>query len=93
GTFSAFLLSTVNLLKGSIHVYFDTTCMLITLVLVGKLLENNAKHKVQADLENFFSLRPTKARICSDQYPEGRYVSYEWIQQTAQGDRKIFMML
>ncbi|MDF1590128.1 MAG: heavy metal translocating P-type ATPase [Desulfobacterales bacterium] len=80
GSTCAFLFSIVNLVKGSIHLYFDTTCMLITLVLLGKLLEKNAKDKVRTDIEAFFSLRPSKAKICSAQYPRGRYVSADSLQ-------------
>jgi len=75
GSFSAYFYSTYGLLSGSIHLYFDTASMLITLVLLGKLLESRAKAEVQADLANFFSLRPSKAKICSEQYPQGRYVA------------------
>ncbi|UCF02688.1 MAG: cation-translocating P-type ATPase [Deltaproteobacteria bacterium] len=75
GSFSAYFYSIFGLLSGSIHLYFDTASMLITLVLLGKLLERRAKTEVQADLANFFSLRPTKVKICSDQYPQGRYVA------------------
>ncbi len=75
GSLSAYVYSTANLLTGSMHVYFDTAAMLITLVLLGKTLERRAKGKVLEGLENFFSLKPSKVRICSDQYPQGRYVS------------------
>jgi heavy metal translocating P-type ATPase len=75
GAFSAYLYSTFNLLSGSIHLYYDTSSMLIALVLLGKTLERRAKGEVQEGLENFFSLRPKKVRICSDQHPNGRYVA------------------
>ena len=75
GAFSAYLYSTINLISGSIHLYYDTASMLITLVLLGKGLEWRAKGEVQQGLEQFFSLRPKKVRICSDQQPEGRYVA------------------
>ena len=75
GSFSAYSYSIYGLFSGSIHLYFDTASMLITLVLLGKLLERRAKVGVQEDLANFFSLRPSKARICSEQYPQGRYVA------------------
>ena len=81
GAFSAYFYSTYGLLRGSIHLYFDTASMLITLVLLGKLLESRAKAEVQADLANFFSLRPTKVKICSEQYPQGRYVAADNLQQ------------
>jgi heavy metal translocating P-type ATPase len=83
GALSAFFYSTYNLFKGSIHLYFDTASMLITLVLLGKTLERRAKGKVLEDLENFFALMPSKVRICSDNFPDGRYVA---IDQLAEGD-------
>ena len=83
GALSAYFFSTYNLFAGSIHLYFDTASMLITLVLLGKTLERRAKGKVLEDLENFFALMPTKVRICSGDFPEGRYVA---IEQLAAGD-------
>ena len=78
---SAYFYSFYGLLSGSMHLYFDTASMLITLVLLGKLLERRAKAEVQEDLANFFSLRPSKAKICSEQYPRGRYVAAEHLRQ------------
>jgi heavy metal translocating P-type ATPase len=83
GALSAYFFSTYNLFAGSIHLYYDTASMLITLVLLGKTLERGAKGKVLEDLENFFALMPTKVRICTDDYPDGRYVA---IGQLAEGD-------
>ncbi len=73
GSGSAYFYGVFNFFQGNIHLYFDTASMLITLVLLGKLLERNAKQRVQQDLETFFSIRPTKVRICSPGFPEGRY--------------------
>ncbi len=81
---SAFFYSLFNLALGSIHLYFDTASMLVTLTLLGKMLERNARDRVLADMEAFFSLRPSKARLCTEQFPEGRYVSAEMLQP---GDR------
>lgn len=75
GSFSAYIYSTINLLIGSFHLYYDTASLLITIVLLGKLLERKAKDKIQEDLDNLFSIQPTKVRICSESYPKGRYVS------------------
>jgi len=83
GALSAYFFSTYNLFTGSIHLYYDTASMLITLVLLGKTLERRAKGKVLENLENFFALMPTKVRICSGDFPEGRYVAVE---QLAPGD-------
>jgi heavy metal translocating P-type ATPase len=81
GSLSAYFYSIYGLLSGSIHLYFDTASMLITLVLLGKLLERRAKAEVHEDLANFFSLRPTKVKICSEQYSQGRYVAAENLRQ------------
>ncbi|MGA8019071.1 MAG: cation-translocating P-type ATPase [Desulfobacterales bacterium] len=81
GASSAYLYSAYNLMRGNIHLYFDTASMLITLVLLGKLLERNAKGKVLEDLEAFFSLIPTKVKICSADYPEGRYVAADYLRK------------
>ena len=81
GAFSAYFYSIYGLLRASIHLYFDTSSMLITLVLLGKLLERKAKDEVQEDLANFFSLRPSKVRICSELYPEGRYLDSDHLRK------------
>ncbi len=81
GALSAYLYSTFNLFIGSIHLYFDTASMLITLTLLGKLLERRAKIRVQSELGSLFSLKPTKVRICADRYPEGRFVSIAHLQK------------
>ncbi len=80
----AFVYSLYNWLTGSIHLYFDTACMLITLVLLGKVLEQQAKGRVRRDLDSFFALQPAKVRLITDTAPKGRYVS---IERLAPGDR------
>ena len=80
GSLSAYAYSTVSLLAGSIHLYYDTSAMLITLVLLGKSLESRAKNRVLQGLENFLSLMPSKVRICSNQYPQGRYAASKQLQ-------------
>ncbi|MCF8105765.1 MAG: cation-translocating P-type ATPase [Desulfohalobiaceae bacterium] len=77
---SAYLFSVYHVFQGDIHLYFDTASMLITLTLLGKLLEKNAKAKVRAHLENFFSLRPKHVRICTDRFPRGRYVAADHLE-------------
>jgi heavy metal translocating P-type ATPase len=77
GALSAFGFSIFNLLAGSIHLYFDTACMLITLVLLGKILERRAKDQVLEGLEGLLSLMPAKVRIVDEGFPEGRYAAAE----------------
>ncbi len=81
GAFSAYLYSTLNLSSGSINLYYDTTAMLITLTLLGKTIERKAKDAIRKDLENFFSLRPTKVKHCSEEFPNGRYVAADMLHQ------------
>ena len=82
GSLSAYLYSTYNLLfEGSIHLYYDTASMLITLVLLGKALEGKAKRGVQEGLEALLTLRPTKVRVRSRAFPEGRYVAAERLER------------
>jgi heavy metal translocating P-type ATPase len=83
GALSAFGLSLVNLRAGSIHLYFDTACMLVTLVLLGKMLEHRAKQRVLEGLEQFLCLMPAKVRIISDAFPDGRFANSR---QLAAGD-------
>ncbi len=76
--------SLINWLRGSIHLYFDTACMLITLVLLGKLLEGQARSRVRSDLDHFFAMQPAKARVLAPNWPSGRWVAIDLI---AAGDR------
>lgn len=75
GAGSAFLYSLYNFAIDSWHLYFDTACMLITLVLLGKMLETGAKRNVRRDLEGFLALQPNKVRLCSAAFPEGRFAA------------------
>ena len=75
GAFSTYFYSLFHLFKGSIHLYFDASSMLILLLLTGKMLEQSAKNKIAEGLWGFFSLVPQKVKICSSQFPNGRYVS------------------
>jgi heavy metal translocating P-type ATPase len=75
GAISAFGLSLHNLLLGSLHLYFDTSALLLTLALLGKTLEGRARMEVKRELSRFFSLKPNKVRLCTQQFPMGRHVS------------------
>ena len=57
------------LLSRSIHLYYDTACMLITLVQPGKLLEGRAKDQVLEGLQGLLSLMPTRVRITGEPRP------------------------
>ena len=83
GSISAYVYSLFHMIEGSIHLYFDASSMLILLILIGKRLEQSARNRIQSGLADFFSLIPEKVKICSPQFPGGRYVS---IQQLSKHD-------
>jgi Cu+-exporting ATPase len=64
GTSAAYFLSCAVVLLG-LHqaVYFEASAMLITLVLLGKLLEARAKGKASAAIESLFKLQPKLAHV------------------------------
>jgi Cu+-exporting ATPase len=48
------------------HVYFDTTVVIITLILMGKWLEARAKSKTGSAIKKLFALKPKTALIKTD---------------------------
>ncbi len=66
GTSIAWLYSTYELIWGehsghSQHLYFDSTTTIITLVLLGKMLETKAKRKAGNALQSLLNVQATKA--------------------------------
>ena len=68
GTTMAYLLSLVVTVFGltHLHVYFEASSAVITLVLLGKLLEARAKGKTSAAIEALIKLQPRTARVERD---------------------------
>jgi P-type Cu+ transporter len=67
GTTMAWVFSTVvTLLDLHEHVYFEASATVITLVLLGKILEARAKAKTSAAIEELMKLQPQTARIERD---------------------------
>ncbi|MEY2718824.1 MAG: hypothetical protein RLZZ273_190 [Bacteroidota bacterium] len=74
GTAAAWFLSAVvtvdpqslPFLADHIGAYYDTTCTIITLVLVGKFLESRAKKRTSESLLALMQLHPTHARVVRD---------------------------
>ncbi|HVW63996.1 MAG TPA: heavy metal translocating P-type ATPase [Nitrosospira sp.] len=64
GTSMAYFFSAaVTLLGVDQHVYFEASAAIITLVLLGKLMEVRAKSKTSAAIEQLVSLQPRMARV------------------------------
>ena len=64
GTSMAYFFSAaVTLLALDQHVYFEASTAIITLVLLGKLMEARAKSKTSAAIEELVKLQPKTARV------------------------------
>lgn len=64
GTSMAYFFSAaVTLLALDQHVYFEASTAIITLVLLGKLMESRAKSKTSAAIEELVKLQPKTARV------------------------------
>ena len=64
GTSMAYLFSAVVTIFGlEQHVYFEASAAIITLILMGKLLEARAKRKTSAAIEALIKLQPKTARV------------------------------
>jgi P-type Cu2+ transporter len=61
GAFSAYVLSIRQILRGG-EAYFDTAAMIITLVLLGRLLESSAMYKASEAVSRLLALQPQDAR-------------------------------
>ena len=74
GAFSAYLYSSLATFVPGLfsvsgmatHVYFDGASMIITLVLLGRLLEAKAKGKTSAAIKRLMQLKPKTARVVRD---------------------------
>ncbi|MBI2837771.1 MAG: heavy metal translocating P-type ATPase, partial [Acidobacteria bacterium] len=63
GILAAWGYSVVQTLSGGNHLYFDTACAIVTLVLVGKWTERSAKEKTSHSIALLHRMMPRKARI------------------------------
>lgn len=67
GTSMAYFFSAVvTLLALNQHIYFESGAAIITLVLLGKLMEARAKSKTSAAIEELIELQPKTARVERD---------------------------
>jgi Cu+-exporting ATPase len=69
GTSAAFGLSAYRVLSGDAHhgtLYFEGSAVVITLVLLGKTLENRARHSAAGAIRALMRLKPATARVERD---------------------------
>ena len=63
GTSAAYFYSLYSMYTGTGHLYFETSAMLITFILVGKYLEAKAKGKTGEAIKKLMKLSPKIARV------------------------------
>lgn len=63
GILCAWGYSAAAALRGGQHVYFDTACAIVTLVLLGKRIEQNARERARQAVTRLYALLPGKARL------------------------------
>ena len=66
GTSAAYFFSIANLLTGDPHLYFETSAILITLIILGKMLEAIAKGRTSEAIKALMGLQPKTARVVRD---------------------------
>src|SRR5262249_18361716 len=63
GILAAYGYSAVQALVGGRHVYFDTACAIVALMLTGKTIERGAKKRTARSLTLLYGVMPAKARV------------------------------
>jgi heavy metal translocating P-type ATPase len=63
GSVTAYFYSTCQTIMGSLHVYFDTATMLVTLVLLGKFIESGARQRVSRQVTELLRAAGEKVRL------------------------------
>jgi len=73
GTSAAYFYSVVAVISpglfaagGEVHLYFDTSAMIVTLILLGRFLEARAKGQTSAAIKKLIGLQPKTALIIRD---------------------------
>jgi heavy metal translocating P-type ATPase len=66
GVMSAYFYSILQMLKGGLHLYFDTASMLVSLVLLGKYIESRAREKVTNRITELYRLANQKVRLFTE---------------------------
>lgn len=66
GTLAAYFMSVFNSITGSGDVFYETSALLITFILLGRILESRAKRRTGSAIQKLIGLSPKKARIIRD---------------------------
>ena len=81
GALAAYIHSLFHLYRGSLHLYFDTAAMLISLVLLGRLIDMQIRRRITASLDVLSRLSRQKVRLV--QQKQERWTSPDGVQPGA----------
>ena len=68
---AAYFYSFFQMLRGSLHLYFDTASMLITIVLLGRFIESHARDRVSRGITDLYHLAHQKVRLLNQNADHG----------------------
>ncbi|MEQ1604174.1 MAG: cation-translocating P-type ATPase [Pyrinomonadaceae bacterium] len=66
GILAAYVYSSIQAFRGETIVYFDTAAAIVTLVLLGKMMEKGAKERTTRAISMLYRLMPKKVRLFVD---------------------------
>jgi len=66
GILMAYGYSAAQAFRGNPHVYFDTACAIVALVLAGKAIERDVRQRTARAITLLYRLMPSKARLVQD---------------------------
>ncbi len=66
GITAAWVYSAIQAFRGGGHIYFDISCAIVTLVLLGKFIERNAKDGASRSISMLYQMLPAKARVVAE---------------------------
>jgi len=66
GILAAYFYSSIQAFRGETHIYFDTAAAIVTLVLLGKMMEKAAKERTTQAISMLYRLMPKKVRLFVD---------------------------
>jgi len=75
GILAAYFYSIVQALRSDSHIYFDTACVIVTLVLTGKMIERNSKERASRWITLLHRWMPSKVRLLTSS--QERFVSVD----------------
>lgn len=75
GILAAYVYSSIQAFRGETHIYFDTAAAIVTLVLLGKMMEKAAKERTTQAISMLYRLMPKKVRLFVDNVE--RFVSID----------------